>query len=82
MSEEKRPIGEITVHDKRGYGYIPKIVRKEVGLKGIGKISYYLDANCVLLVRHGATKEEIMDGLDVLKRDIDLRWREKEASEK
>jgi len=26
-------------------------------------------------------KEEIMDGLDVLKRDIDLRWREKKEDE-
>lgn len=82
MTEEKRPIGKISIHDKRGYGYIPKIVRKEVGLEGKGKIPFYLDANCVLLVRHGATKEEIMNGLDVLRDDINLRWKEGKESQK
>jgi len=77
MSDESRPIGEIVVHDQRGYGYIPKIVRKELALEGSGKIPFYLDANCVLLVRAGATKEEILKGLDVLKSDIALRWRQK-----
>jgi len=77
MSDESRPVGEIVVHDERGYGYIPKIVRKELALQGAGKIPFYLDANCVLLVRADATKDEILSGLDVLKNDIALRWRQK-----
>ena len=76
MVEEKRPIGEIVIHDPRGYAYIPKIVRKEVGIKGKGKIPFYVDANVVLLVREDATKEDIIKGLEILKEDLKLRWRE------
>lgn len=82
MNDEKRPVGQIVIHDERGYGYIPKIIRKEVGLEGTGKIPFYLDANCVLLVRDGATKDEIMNGLDILKSDINLRWKENGSEEK
>ena len=75
MNEEKRPIGEIVIHDERGYAYIPKIVRKEIGLEGKGKIPFYLDANVVLLVRENATKQDIVKGLDILKEDLQLRWK-------
>lgn len=74
--KEKRPLGKILVHDERGYAYIPKIVRKEIGLKGKGEIPFYVDANCVLLVRKDATKEEILKGLDLLKDDLKLRMKE------
>ena len=82
MNEEKRPIGKILVHDKRGYAYLPKIIRKEVGLEGKGTIPFYVDANCVLLVREGVTKEDILKGLDILKGDLDLRWKEEKGLEK
>ena len=75
MTEEKRPIGEIVIHDKRGYAYIPKIVRKEIGLEGKGKIPFYVDANVVLLVRGDATRDDIIKGLDILKEDLQLRWK-------
>lgn len=74
--KEKRPIGKILVHDKRGYAYIPKLVRKEIGLEGKGEIPFYVDANCVLLVREDATKQDILKGLDVLKDDLELRIKE------
>ncbi len=40
---------------------------------------FYINANCVLLVRKGATKEDVIHGLEVLKQDIELR--STEASE-
>jgi len=75
MTEEKRPIGEIVIHDERGYAYIPKIVRKEIGLEGKGKIPFYIDANVVLLVREKATRDDIIKGQDILKEDLQLRWK-------
>ncbi len=73
--ENKRPIGEIVIYDDRGYAYIPKIVRKEIGLEGKGRIPFYVDANVVLLVREHAAKEDIVKGLDILKEDLQLRWK-------
>ena len=75
LTERKRPIGEIVIHDSRGYAYIPKIVRKEIGVEGKGKIPYYLDANVVLLVREDASRDDVIKGLDVLKEDLQLRWK-------
>ena len=74
--ENSRPLGHINIHDPRGYGFIPQIVRKELGIVGKGKIPFFLDANVVVLVRKGAKREEILKGLDVLKEDLKLRWKE------
>jgi len=68
-----RPVGNIVIHDPRGYGYIPKIIRKEIGIEGKGAIPFYIDANVVLLVRKDAGLKEILRGLDVLKDDLKLR---------
>jgi len=75
-AEKQRPVGHINIHDPRGYGFIPQIVRKELNIKGKGKIPFFLDANVVVLVRKGASREEILKGLDVLKEDLKLRWKE------
>lgn len=58
---------------KRGYSYIPRIVRNELDIQGKGDIPCYINANCVLLVRRGAEKDKVLQGLDVLKKDIELR---------
>jgi bifunctional DNA-binding transcriptional regulator/antitoxin component of YhaV-PrlF toxin-antitoxin module len=73
---DPRPVGDINIHDKRGYSYIPQIVRKELGIEGKGRVPFFLDANVVLLVRKGATKVDILRGLEVLKLDLNLRWQE------
>lgn len=73
--KESRPVGEIAIHDERGYAYFPKLIRREIGIEGKGRVPFYLDANLVLLVRKEATREEILKGLDVLKEDLKLRWR-------
>ena len=75
MTKDMRSIGEIVIHDPRGYAYIPKIVRKEIGLEGKGKIPYFLDANVVLLVRENAARDDVIKGLDILKKDLQLRWK-------
>jgi hypothetical protein len=74
----KRAVGKIVIYDTRGYAYIPKIVRNEVGIDGKGTIPFYLDANVVLLIRSGATKNHVLQGLDILKEDLKLRWADPE----
>jgi hypothetical protein len=78
-SKKARPIGHINIHDPRGYGFVPQIVRKELGIEGRGKIPFFLDANVVLLIRKGASRGDILEGLDVLKQDLKLRWKKQEV---
>jgi hypothetical protein len=54
-------------------------VRKELGIEGRGKIPFFLDANVVLLIRKGASRGDILEGLDVLKQDLKLRWKKQEV---
>jgi len=68
-----RTLGMIKVHDKRGYAYIPKMIRDELGIEGKDDIPFVVDANCVLLVRKGATLDSILKGLEILKKDLELR---------
>lgn len=75
-NKNSRPIGQINIHDPRGYGFIPQIVRKELGIEGKGRIPYFLGANIVLLVRKDANRRDILKGLDILKEDLKLRWKE------
>jgi len=73
-----RPVGYIKIVDDRGGAYLPKQLREEVGV-GEGekdKIPFFMNANSVLLIRKGATKEDVLEGLDILKRDLNLRWKE------
>ena len=70
-----RPSGEISIYDSRGYGYIPTILRKELNVQGTGKIPYFIGANCVLLIRKGARRKDVLKGIDLLKSDMILRWK-------
>ncbi len=67
-----RPVGHLST-SKEGKSHIPSIIRSELGLKGPGQIPFFLDANCVLLIRLGATLDDVLAGLDVLREDIKLR---------
>ncbi len=67
-----RSLGEITIHDARGYGYFLAIVRRELDIQGKGKIPFYIDANCILLVRIVVTSKDIIEGLYLLKKDLKL----------
>jgi hypothetical protein len=49
------------------------MVREVIGLEGKGEVPFFIGANCVLLVRLEATKEEVLRGLDILKADLELR---------
>jgi hypothetical protein len=68
-----RPVGEIKIIDPRGYAYLPKILRKEVKATGKTSIPFFINANCVLLVRKGADVQKILEGLEILKKDLLLR---------
>lgn len=77
MHEKKyRPAGEIVIYDSRGYGYYPSVLRKEIGISGTGRAPFFTDANCVLIVRRGATRKDVLKGIDVLREDLKLRWKE------
>lgn len=75
-----RASGEINIHDPRGYAYFPENVRRDLGIEGKGKIPFFKDANCVLLVRIGATRREVLKGIDILKADLKLRWKEDQGN--
>ena len=72
MTESVRPVGSFKTTES-GKAHIPSIVRKELGIKGAGEVPFYLDANCVLLVRSGSSLNDVLRGLDVLKADLKLR---------
>lgn len=72
---EPRPVGKIRIFDRRGYAYLPKIIRKEIDTNDENEIPFFIDANCVLLVRKGADLKEILEGIEILKRDLVLRTR-------
>lgn len=64
------------MNDARGYAHLPKQVREELNHKSRGKIPYSVNANAVLLIRKGANKNQVLEGIDLLKKDINLRWGE------
>ena len=66
-------MGVIRIFDPRGYSYLPKIIREELGTEGRDEVPFFIDANCVLLVRKEAKLTEIIEGLEVLKKDLLLR---------
>jgi hypothetical protein len=68
-----RPLGEIKIIDPRGYAYLPKILRKEVNATGKTSIPFFISPNCVLLIRKGADLQRIIEGLEILKKDLILR---------
>jgi hypothetical protein len=69
-----RPVGRLKIWP-RGFTYFPKLLQEEIGIKGTGEeeVDYFIDANTVLLIRRGATLEEVLRGLDVLRDDLKLR---------
>lgn len=69
-----RPVGVIKITDPRGYAYLPSLLRKEVNCKGKDEIPFFINANCVLLVRKDADIKQILEGLEVLKKDLLLRY--------
>jgi len=69
--------GSITVY-KRGYGWLPELLRKELGIlnaTGTSKIPYILDANCVILLHKNATQNDILSGLSALIYHLSAKWK-------
>lgn len=75
--KEINPHGKITVY-KRGYGWLPEPLRKELDVSNIdGKVEipFILDANCAILLRKGATQQDILNGLSALIHHLSAKWR-------
>jgi len=70
-----RPLGSIRIVDERGYAYLPRIVRDELGVRGKDEIPFIVNANCVLMIRKDASVEEIIEGLKIIMKDLELRRR-------
>jgi len=45
-----------------------------VGCEGKDEIPFFINANCVLLVRKDADIHKVLEGLDILKKDLLLRF--------
>jgi bifunctional DNA-binding transcriptional regulator/antitoxin component of YhaV-PrlF toxin-antitoxin module len=73
LAKEIRPIGYLRT-TREGKSHIPALIRREIGIQGEDKIAFFLNANCVLLIRKGASLGDVLQGLDVLKQDLELRW--------
>jgi len=58
---------------KKGKSHIPKIIRQETSIKPGEAIPYIINANAVLLFNPDISAEELIEGLEVLKRDLLLR---------
>ena len=59
---------------KTGSTHLPKLIRKELG--NVKEIPFVADAHTVILFNPGKTPEQILQSLDILKRDIELRIEE------
>lgn len=64
---------------KTGSTHLPKLIRKELG--DVKEIPFVADAHTVILFNPEKTPEQILQSLDILKRDIQLRIEEKEEEE-
>jgi len=73
---DKRPSGVIVIYDTRGYAYFGKDIQNELAINGKCKVEYYKSCNCVLLIRNGASRKDILKGLAILRDELKLRWKE------
>jgi len=59
-----------------GKAHIPSHLRKELGYKPgePGEVKVFLNANFFIMAKDGATEEEILKGLDVIRDHLLLKW--------
>lgn len=81
--EKLREMGFISKLQKGGYFYLPKVIQTELGTwkKEKDKVPFVCDANCVLLIRKNAQRDEVLKGLAVLILDLELRWKKESEKE-
>jgi bifunctional DNA-binding transcriptional regulator/antitoxin component of YhaV-PrlF toxin-antitoxin module len=73
-----RPHGAIRVLDDRGFSYLPRLLRQELDAKKGTSLPFFLDANTALIVRRDCSLSDVLKSLDILKQDLQLRWKEEE----
>ena len=67
-----KPVGYLKI-TKTCKGHIPELIRRETGIPPGGAIPFVINASTVLLYNPNLTLEELLESLEVLKRDIKLR---------
>jgi len=67
-----KPVGYLKT-TKTSKSHIPEIIRRETSVEPGGRIPYLIDANAVLLFNPDVSAEELIESLEVLKRDVLLR---------
>ncbi len=55
-----------------GTAHIPALIRKSVGMK---KIPYIMDAHAILLFDPSKSLEQLLESLEIMKRDLIQRWK-------
>ena len=79
IEKGQRPHGTIRILDDRGFVYFPKALRHELDVEKGTSLPFFVCAAGALIVRQGCSLSEVLESLDVLKQDIQLRWREEQA---
>ena len=82
QTENVRPHGKIKVLDNRGFSYLPVMLRRELDAKKGDYIQFFINANTALLIRQGASREDVLKGLEILRDDLPLRWKEENVVHK
>ena len=67
-----KPVGYLKT-SKTSKSHIPEIIRRETSTEPGGRIPYLIDAHAVLLFNPEVSAEELIESLEVLKRDVLLR---------
>lgn len=73
-STELKEHEKISVYD-RGYGWLPKLLRRELDAKKSSNIPFFVDADTALLIRAGACRTEVFTGLGALIRHLMAKWK-------
>lgn len=73
--------GKVSVY-KRGYGWLPGMLRKELDAEAPSEIPFFIDANVALLIKKDATKEDVMKGLSALIKHLSVKWKISEGEVK
>ena len=78
--EKIKPVGYLKT-TKTSKAHIPELIRRETGVESGGEIPFVINASTVLLYNPNLSLEDLLNSIDVLKRDVKLRI-QKEPVEK
>ena len=73
-----KPVGYIKT-TRRAKSHIPKLIMQETSVELGGRIPYLIDAHAVLLFNPHISTKELIESLEVLKREVILRSSEEDS---